>query len=374
MLEVNGDTEFLYDRVKNLPVYDRTTFLDVLIQSYEAVGITANMTSSQFLTDHTHRNDPTLTIRVPSLNEVTAYEWNTAESVPPVVFMAHDHDEDTHSQVVGFKSDGSQILIAVDPEPISMVLVIKENERLEAVDLTSNTSHFGRVWNTNGFEPVHRGSIYTYYQYVELLNQQKLNIPDTDLDMIDESNSRSCYRDNKDNRDRMYSFKWANCDSWKKYCDWLDGRCELEATWVSAANPSNPVLTTLKKGFNDNRKDFITTGKNKCRNSHQPKWYIIYNNLGFHLEYYKWNLDDYADVIKYVWMEKDGSSLSGSIAVESPSGKFKLFGVELTAPKITGTIKIDPKDDELFEDAVYHCDSYGTQYATGRVQFTPHEP
>lgn len=115
---------------------------------------------------------------------------------------------------------------------------------------------------------------------------------------------------------------------------------------------------------------FITTGKNKCRNSHQPKWYIIRNELRFNLEYYNWKLDQYGDIQKYQWFERDaGTELE--LGVEIPGGDFEVLGVKIPYPKLTGKIKFKERDDDLYEDLVEYCDSYGRQYATGRVQFTP---
>lgn len=61
--------------------------------------------------------------------QVNADQWNTANYIPPVVYLSADYDEATTDNVKGYKADGSTVQLDARKAPAKPVVVVSLNER-----------------------------------------------------------------------------------------------------------------------------------------------------------------------------------------------------------------------------------------------------
>ncbi|QIP16270.1 hypothetical protein G8759_28335 [Spirosoma aureum] len=125
--QFDEDYDILFHAQKNQIVTDNTTFFDILA-SYNS--------SKQDLIDITE-SLPKLTILIPELLNERYYNsaatWDTEHFIPKVAFF---HINDDRHDVTAYDSKGKGHKIKAKGDPDELILVVKDNERIEVSDVS----------------------------------------------------------------------------------------------------------------------------------------------------------------------------------------------------------------------------------------------
>ncbi len=125
--QFDEDYDILFHTQKNQIVANNTTFFE-LLASYHS--------SKQDLIDITE-SLPKLTILVPELLNERYYNsaatWDTEHIIPKVAYF---HVNDTRSEVIAYDSKGKDHKVKAKGDPDELILVIKDNDRIEVSDVS----------------------------------------------------------------------------------------------------------------------------------------------------------------------------------------------------------------------------------------------
>lgn len=411
--QFNGDYEILYATFKNERV-GRTSVQDLLKKYSEG--------QSTLFSEDIVSTDPLATILIPI---ETANKSFLLKSPIKVAYVSQDYDERTTTHIKVFDGMGKVGELNTNKYPQGeAVFVIKPNERVVLIN-TSDGKVIGdpHLPGISGPNPPNifetyceRLLKYIFEQIVIQINGDDFNVvliselieqyrclclkdcdnePDDDKDGIVNSEDNCpevynpgqedsdndglgdacdplniiCERDERNTKDEMSKFRFKSFDAMRQVESWALGGPELymQIAFVDNVN-GDPQFSSLYKnlgGFDlDDLFDDCNWWKTNCTGS---KW------QNEQIEIVNWELDQYANVMKYYWYEDDYDwgvtiDVNSELTVSIPNP----YVQNSTTVKIEGSFWIGNKDDECGESIINYCDKangVGEYYSTGILQF-----
>ena len=410
----NGDYEILYARLMNDKV-GRTFVHELLTNNLDD--------RSELFSEDILKIDPLATILIPM---EAANKSFLLKSPIKVTYITQDFDEKTTAKLKLFDGKGNMSEASVNEYPKGeAVLVIKPNERVILVNTKNgkvigdpHIPGIGGPNPSNIFETFCEKLLrYITSQIVLQIEGQEFNLvliselieqyrclclndcdttePDDDKDGVVNSEDNCpqvynpnqedtdndglgdacdppevvCERDERNTKDEMSKFKFKSFNAMREVEAWGLGGPELymQIAFVDNVN-GDPQFSSLYKnlgGFGlDDLFDDCNWANTNCTG---PQW------QNEHMESINWELNQYANVMKYYWYEDDYDwgvtiDIDSELTVAIPNP----YVENSTTVTIQGSFWIGNKDDECGESILNYCDKahgIGEFYSTGIIQF-----
>ncbi len=309
---------------------------------------------------------PLLQLSLPELEHITPEDWNAENEELPLAIIPNKIVND---QVPVIYPNGAQSTMSASEYPTSLVLILKNNERVIALPRATNST-----FNANlDFVDDCTGNVFfrdEYSDYVLLddyhdaQNECTLNsIPGTSFPSDDPPTDPLCDRDLKNTKDELVGFQFKEVSTIREIVEgdsndksWFSGKLEIHVDIILGT--STGEFNTLKKVFHGTKTDFRKCGFlwTNCR----TRWFAT------EVEIVTWDKAIYGDRMRYSFIEYDGGE---STRKESFSFTTKIDDVDVT---IAGEQTFQQNDDQLGNSFAEYCDNAdgdGYEYATGDIKF-----
>ncbi|PTX59474.1 hypothetical protein C8N46_10963 [Kordia periserrulae] len=396
--EYNGDYEVLYLMVKDRNVAG-VPFHQLLNDTSRTLQHAQEVTPD-FFSNEVLKADPKLTIFL----DARYFERPEIYDMPVSVGVQSAEIDDMQTTgYTAFKEDGSEYVVT-EYTPDTVLMGVKENERLEIFNVNTFNSTDGRHITKflsvtalcNSFlqhiiqlfiTAIIDGDQYLIVQVTKLYEIYRCiclgdcgepdadgdGVPDAEDDCPNEAGPASnngcpedqctapnCDRTTFDKKDEIYRFKFNNCAAYSSTSELFEGKREMRAVVVySYLDPvtNNVISTDIKKAG--------SFTKNSLRDANfwgtcqSTKWVTA------NWETFNWDYCTHGEQIKVFWYEED----PGQWGTFNLTVKFKLGPVDINSSL---DIPLTNKDDILGESVVQYCDAAtgsGTLYNTGSIQF-----
>lgn len=169
----DNDHDILYQLVRDKKVTNTNKTFEQILSEYSG-------SESKF--KQSLNGLPLLTILVPDLKDFSVTKWNVDNTIPSVAVQNSNHDERSNSIVDVFNYKTGRFTLDTKTDPGQPVIVVKENERIQAVDQRS--ARVGEYKSKNLVKSVENLSL--YFTDDAFNGKIKSNARDTPYSGIDE--------------------------------------------------------------------------------------------------------------------------------------------------------------------------------------------
>ena len=319
------------------------------------------------LIDSVRKFYPLLQLSLPILEHMTPEDWNTEHDALPLAIIPNKIVND---QVPVIYPNGTQSTLSASEYPTSMVLILRNSERVIALPRAKNSSFnanlelvddcIGDVFFQDEYSDYVLLDTYHDAQNVCTINSIPNN---TNPPNEDDPTDPVCDRDMKNTKDELVGFQFNGVDRIRRVVEgddndksWFSGHLEIHVDIILGT--ATGEINTLKKVFHGTRTDFRKCGFlwTNCR----TRWFAT------EVEIVTWDKTIYGDRMRYSFIEYDGGE---STRKESYSFTTKINDIPVT---ISGEQEFQQNDDSLGNSLVEYCDNTdddGTEYDTGTLKF-----
>jgi hypothetical protein len=362
----NGDTEILYEMVKNKKVIGEKTFATILVEALEN-GISMREDYGTFFNTYLSLVEPTMTIAVEPGQTSTVPNWNTNQV--SMVAVAYTYDDDATTRVLNaYDANGNLRQISGIETPLDVTIVVRHNERVVAVNRASGLTPSGTASTLIAaeacFEPqraFYINGVYDFFLMESLLACSGSGLPlgGSLLGGGGGPAAGNCDRDMKDTKDEMNDYTFESWEALRNVESWWYGVPEMYfyAYWARTnTSNSNATLENVRKMIRSEESSdmyFTSTGSPLFRQKN--------------IEIINWQQTTFSDVMKYTWMEQDNTDFSVDLSIKLA---VPLSGA--ATAEVGATVKISSNDDPAGDSIIEYCDPANTPgdlYTTGSVKF-----
>jgi len=330
-------------------------------------GGTFSSSSTMDLIDSVRQFYPLLQLSLPELEHVSPEDWNAEYDALPLAIIP---DKIINDEVPVIHPNGSQSTLSASEYPTSLVLILKNSERVIALSRATNTTFNANLdmiddCTGNVFFRDEYSDYVLLDDYHDAQNECTLNsFPGTSFPNDDPPTDPLCDRDLKNEKDELVGFQFNEVSTIREIVEgdsndksWFSGKLEIHVDIILGT--ATGEINTLKKVFHGTKTDFRKCGFlwTNCR----TRWFAA------EVEIVTWDKATYGDRMRYSFIEYDGGS---STRKESYSFTTKIGDNDVT---IAGEQTFQENDDALGNSLVEYCDNAdgdGYQYDTGDIKFT----
>lgn len=356
----NGDSEILYEMVKNKKVIGEKTFATVLLEALEN-GISMREDYGAFFNSYMSLVEPTMTIAVEPGQTSTVSNWNTNQF--SMVAVAHTYDDDATTQLLdAFDANGNARQISGTQTPLDVTIVVRHNERVVAVNRATGLTPLGTdvtlIAAIACFEP--QRAFYSNNSYDFFLMESLVNCGGSGLPLGGAllGGGGTCDRDMKETKDEMFDYTFESWEALRNVESWWYGVPEMYfyAYWARINTASNANLENVRKMIGSE-----SSSDNYFNNVDVP----LFRQK--EIEIVNWQKATFSDVMKYTWIEQDNTDFSVDLSI-----KLAVKLDSATTMEVGATVKKSDKDDPAGDSIIEYCDPANTPgdlYTTGTVKF-----
>lgn len=334
-------------------------------------GGTFSTSKTMDLIDSVRKFYPLLQLSLPILEHVTPEDWNVEYDALPLAIIPNKIVND---EVPVIHPNGAQSTLSASEYPSSLVLILRNSERVIALPRASNATFNARFESSGDCI----GDVFFQDEYSDYVLLDSYHDAQNECTIISLPGSRfpsdtppndnppndpQCDRDLKDTKDELAGFQFNGVDRIRRVVEgddddksWFSGHLEIHVDIIIGT--ASGEINTLKKVFHGTRTDFRKCGFlwTNCR----TKWFAT------EVEIVTWDKAIYGDRMRYSFIEYDGGE---GTRKEAYSFTTKIGGNDVT---IAGEQTFQQNDDHLGSSLVEYCDNAdedGFNYDTGMIRF-----